>query len=145
MESFIKTSVEINAPIATVWDALINPDRTEQYMFGCRVVSDWSDGATVNWVGKVEGNEVTFVKGFLVAFVPEKSLVYTVVDPNAPYADNREDHLTVSCELSETPGGTLLLVSQGDYSKVADGPSRYGHGVDGWNQLLETIKIVAER
>ena len=109
------------------------------------MVSDWSEGAAVSWVGRVDGKDVTFVKGFLKEFVPGKTLVYTVVDPNAPYADNRADHLTVNCGSGETPEGTLVIVSQGDYAKVADGAMRYRHGAAGWNQLLETLKIVAER
>lgn len=71
--------------------------------------------------------------------MPEQLLVYSVVDPNAPYADNRADHLTVSCALSATTDGVLLSVSQGDYTKVADGAKR-DYGVAGWDQFLQTLK-----
>lgn len=144
MEAYIKTGITIDAPIAAVWDALVNPDLTERYMFGCRVISEWLPGALVNWVGTVEGKPITFVTGYLIDLVPEQLLVYSVVDPNAPYAGNRADHLIVSCELRETTDGVLLSVSQGDYTKVADGAKRYGHGVAGWDQLLQTLKKVVE-
>ncbi len=144
MEAYIKTSITIQAPISDVWDALVNPDLTERYMFGCRVVSDWKPGAIVGWVGTVDGKEVTFVTGYLIDLVPEQLLVYSVVDPNARYADNRADHLVVSCALSETTDGVALSISQGDYTKVADGAKRYGHGVTGWDQLLQTLKKVVE-
>lgn len=61
MDAYIKTSITIQAPIANVWDALVNPDLTERYMFGCRVISEWLPGALVDWVGTVEGKPITFV------------------------------------------------------------------------------------
>lgn len=145
MEAYIKTGIIINAPISAVWDALVNPELTEKYMFGCRVHSAWTPGATVDWVGTADGRNVTFVTGYLIEMVPGALLVYSVVDPNAPYADNKKDHLIVSCELGETPDGTFLSVSQGDYTNVADGAKRYGHGVDGWDQLLQILKKVVEQ
>lgn len=113
-------------------------------MFGCRVMSDWTPGATVDWVGTADGKNVTFVTGYLIEIVRGELLVYSVVDPNAPYADNRSDHLVVSCALSETPNGVAVFISQGDYTKVTDGVKRYGHGVAGWDQLLQTLKKVVE-
>ncbi len=145
MEAYIKTGIIVNAPIAAVWDALVNPYLTERYMFGCRVTSDWTPGAVVDWVGTVDGKQVTFVTGYLIDLVPEQLLVYSVVDPNVPYADNRADHLIVTCALSESPDGVALSISQGDYTNVTDGAKRYGHGVAGWDQLLHTLKTVAEQ
>jgi uncharacterized protein YndB with AHSA1/START domain len=47
--------VEIDAPIATVWDALVNPEKIRQYMFGTTVVSAWREGAGIVWKGEWQG------------------------------------------------------------------------------------------
>lgn len=44
---FIKNTITINAPITKVWDALINPEQTKKYMFGCEAVSDWKVGSSL--------------------------------------------------------------------------------------------------
>ena len=35
--------VQINAPAAEVWDALVNPEKIKQYMFGTDVVTSWKE------------------------------------------------------------------------------------------------------
>jgi uncharacterized protein YndB with AHSA1/START domain len=145
LESHIKSQTTINAPIERVWDALVNPDMTARYMFGCRVASDWKTGSRVDWIGIADGKDVTYVTGELIAFEPHNRLIYSVIDPFATYPQTAENHLVVTCELSEEDGVTTLSVSQGDYTKVAEGEKRYGHGPDGWHQLLGTIKGLIER
>lgn len=41
----IKNVIEISAPAYKVWNALVNPEQTKQYMFGCETVSDWKKGS----------------------------------------------------------------------------------------------------
>jgi uncharacterized protein YndB with AHSA1/START domain len=144
MENYIKAQITINAPISKVWDALINPDVTAQYMFGCRVTSDWTAGSTVDWVGMVDGKPVTFVTGKLITLDAPNTFVYSVIDPLAAYPHTPENHLIVSCHLTEADGVTALAISQGDYTTVAEGEKRYGHGTDGWDQLLVAIKNLLE-
>ncbi len=49
---FVKNSIVINAPVANVWDALVNPEQTKKYMFGCETVSDWKPGSPLLWKGE---------------------------------------------------------------------------------------------
>lgn len=51
----IENEITINASIEKVWDALINPHKTKQYMFGCETVSDWKPGDSLLWKGTYEG------------------------------------------------------------------------------------------
>lgn len=145
MQAYIETDIVINAAPAKVWDALVNPEMTARYMFGCWAVSGWKPGDRLDWVGQMEGKDMTFVTGQVVECLPNQKLVYTVIDPFATYPQTPENHLTVSCTLTEVDGGTQLAVSQGDYSKVAEGERRYGDGAAGWSQLLNTIKELIER
>ena len=140
----IEDNIEINAPAAKVWDVLTNPAQTKKYMFGCETVSDWKVGNSLLWRGEYEGKSMVFVKGTLVKLEPNKALHYTVIDPNGTYLDTPENELTVSYELSPGKTGTLLTVTQGDYSTVAEGEKRYNETLGGWNAILVKVKEIAE-
>ena len=145
---FIKNTITINAPADKVWDALVNPEQTKKYMFGCETVSDWKPGSPLLWRMDYEGKEFIPVKGNVVDIQPGKLLVYTVIDPNNPATpDIPENYLTVTYELAPGNGHTVLNVTQGDYSTVADGEKRYKDSYnngEGWNPILVQIKEILE-
>jgi uncharacterized protein YndB with AHSA1/START domain len=144
---FIHNSITIDASPARVWDALINPEQTRKYMFGCETVSDWKIGSPLLWRGNYEGQDMVFVKGNIVDIQPEKLLSYTTIDPNnTEVPDIPENYLTVTYELKEENSQTVLNVSQGDYSKVADGERRYNDTIEGggWQSILDSIKTLLE-
>jgi uncharacterized protein YndB with AHSA1/START domain len=144
----VANDITINASASKVWDALTQPEWTKQYMFGCIPVTDWKPGSPLLWKGVFNGAEIVAVKGQVVSLEPGRSLVYTVIDPNNPaIPDLPENYLLVTCTLTEKDGATKLSVSQGDYSKVADGENRYKHTVDGggWTPILDAIKQLVEK
>jgi uncharacterized protein YndB with AHSA1/START domain len=145
---FVKNDIRINAPAARVWDALTDPGQTKKYMFGCETVSDWKTGSPLLWRGNFGGQELVAVKGTIVRIEADKFLAYTVIDPNSGMEDIPENYLTVTYDLLEENGQTLLAVTQGDYSFVADGDKRYKeayNGGEGWNPILVQIKALAEQ
>lgn len=147
MSLFIRNSITINASASKVWDALVNPEQTKKYMFGCETVSDWRIGSPLLWKGYYEGKEMVFVKGNIVDIKPEKYLEYTVLDPNSTIEDIPENYLTITYELLPENGNTLLKVTQGDYSKVAEGEKRFkdsSNNGEGWNPILVEIKKLVE-
>jgi uncharacterized protein YndB with AHSA1/START domain len=143
----ITNTISIKAPKTKIWDALVNPEITKKYMFGCEPVSDWKPGSPLLWNGEDDGKLVTFVKGKVVEIRPNEYLAYTVIDPNNPAVpDIPENYLTVTYALEEKNGMTEFTVTQGDYNTVADGQSRYddSNKVGGWTTLLEAIKLLVE-
>jgi uncharacterized protein YndB with AHSA1/START domain len=143
----IVNTIEINAPLTEVWDALVNPEKTKVYMFGCETVSDWKTGSELLWRGNYEGKEVVFVKGHIVTLEPPTKLVYTVFDPNSTIEDIPANYLRVTYSLETKNGQTLLTVTQGDYNKVADSERRYNEAYnngEGWNPILTEIKKLVE-
>ncbi len=134
----------IKAPIDRIWDALINPEKTKLYMFGCEVISDWSMGSEVLWKGAADG--VIYVKGSLVALKPNKEFAFTIIDPQASYEDIPENYLTATYTLEETQDGIKLTATQGDYNIVADGQKRFEDTIKGggWMPVLEAIKKLSE-
>lgn len=144
---FVKNTITIEAPANTVWDALVNPEQTKKYMFGCETVSDWKPGSTLDWVGEYEGKRMVFVKGNIVAIEPGRYLSYTTIDPNSNIDDKAENYLTVTYTLEPQNGHTVFTVTQGDYSKVAEGERRYEeayNGGQGWQPILDQIKQLVE-
>src|SRR6185503_10242519 len=104
----VKNTIIVNAPATEVWDALVNPEKTKKYMFGCETVSGWKKGDLLLWKGKHEGKEMVFVKGEIVDIEPEKLLAYTTLDPNSKIDDTSENYLTVTYSLSSEKGKTTL-------------------------------------
>lgn len=146
-ELFVRNDIRIDAPAAAVWDYLVNPEKTKQYMFGCETVSDWETGSELLWKGQYEGKDMVFVKGKIAALEPGKRLEYTVFDPNNPdIEDIPENYLTVTYTLSEDNGQTHLAVAQGDYSKAPGGQPHYEKAIKegGWSAILEAIKKLVE-
>ena len=139
--------ITLNAPAAKVWNALTNPAETKKYMFACEALSDWKEGSPLIWKGTFNGVELVAVKGSIKKIRPGQYLEYTVIDPNNPaIPDLPENYLTVTLDLKEQDGQTLLTATQGDYSTVADGENRYKHTVDGggWTPILDAIKKLVE-
>ncbi|MFC5269711.1 SRPBCC domain-containing protein [Adhaeribacter terreus] len=144
----IQNTIAINAVPEKVWDALVNPQQTKKYMFGCETVSDWKPGSSLLWRMEHEGQDFVAVKGNIKEIQPEKFLAYTVFDPNSSMADIPENYLTVTYELTPENNQTLLKVTQGDYNTVAEGERRYQESYnngEGWNPILVQIKEVAEK
>ncbi|MBS1779411.1 MAG: SRPBCC domain-containing protein [Bacteroidetes bacterium] len=146
-QKIIRNEIIINAPAERVWKTLTDAEETKKYMYGCGAISDWEPGSALLWKGVFDGQELVAVKGTVVDIVPGSYLAYTTFDPNnTAIADIPENYLTVTYTLSEAPGGTLLVVTQGDYSAVAEGDKRYNDAVNagGWSSILSEIKKVAE-
>jgi len=144
----IKSTITINAPAATVWDALVNPAQTKKYMYGCETVSDWKVGSALLWQMEYEGKTFIPVKGNIVAIQPNHLLKYTVIDPNsATVPDLPENYLDIIYELEETKGQTLLTVTMDGFEGAADAEKRYKDSYnngEGWNPILVQIKAICE-
>ena len=143
----VTNRITINADAKKVWDALTNPEQTKKYMFGCEALSDWKAGSSLLWKGMQEGQEMIFVKGFVLAIEPYEFLKYSVIDPFASYPDIPENYLNVSYELTEENGITTLVIIQDGFEHAAQGEKRYKdvyNNGDGWNPILKAIKDVVE-
>ena len=137
---FTSDEIYIEVDAQKVWEVLINPEMTKQYMFGCEVICDWIIGSPILWKGSQDG--VIYVKGHLLQFEPCHTFSFSVFDPNAAYPDIPENYLVVTYTLAEEESETHLKVTQGDYLKVADGAKRYQDSIDGggWAPVLENIR-----
>jgi uncharacterized protein YndB with AHSA1/START domain len=134
-------SIRIDAPAAKIWHVLTTPALTRKFMFGGEAVSDWKTGSPLTW--RMEGSEKV-LKGTILAIEPGRLLSYTIIDPDASYANEPGNATTVTYELTEEGGSTLVSVSDGDFASVAEGEKRYRRTVQGWGEALVRLKEVAE-
>jgi uncharacterized protein YndB with AHSA1/START domain len=135
-----KAHITIGAPIATVWDALVNPEMIKQYLFGTNAVSDWKEGSPIVWQGEWEGKPYED-KGVILQLKPERLLQYSHFSPLAGQADVPEHYHTVTMELSPKGTGTLLLLSQDNNSTEDDRE----HSEKNWGMMLTGLKTFLEK
>src|SRR5437870_6502331 len=75
-------STTIHAPVSRVWDALVDPEKIKQYMFGTNAVSEWKEGSPIVWKGVWEGKPYED-KGVILRLEARRVLQYSHFSPLA--------------------------------------------------------------
>ena len=135
-----KASTTINAPIAEVWDALVNPKVIKQYMFGTNVISDWRVGSPIVWKGEWQGKAYED-KGKILKFEPQRLLQYSHFSPLSGQPDVPSSYHTVTIDLSRQGAQTKVSLSQ---DKNATDEARE-HSEKNWKMMLEGLKKLLEK
>jgi uncharacterized protein YndB with AHSA1/START domain len=142
-ELLIRKSIDIDAPVETLWRVLTDSEFIKQYMFGCTAETDWKPGSPLLWKGAADGK--LYVKGHVVSIEKPHRLAYTIFDPNSTIKDIPANYLTMTYELKKrNERASVLEITQGDFSAVEDGERRYQHSLDGDDSVLSGIKKLAE-
>lgn len=132
-------SQTIDAPVADVWNALMDPVLTAQYMFGTTVTSDWRVGSPITWEGEWKG-EIYKDHGRIVAVDAEHRLVYTHFSPLSGKADAPENYHTMTFELEGVGKHTTVTLSQGNNRTKQDRE----HAEKNWQMVLDKLKALLE-
>ena len=135
-----RASVTVGAPVAKVWDALVNPKTIKQYMFGTTVVSDWKQGSPITWKGEWKGKAYED-KGTILKIQPRRLLQYSHYSPLSGLPDTPENHHTVTIELSEEGAQTRVSLAQ-DHN---DSEEARQHSEQNWRMMLDGLKKVVEK
>ena len=144
---YVDKSVEIDASPARVWEVLtsreLTTDWASEFSSGgpqIHIESDWVVGSPVLWKNQ-KGHVV--VEGTVTAAELHSLLQYTVFDVDAR-RPALGPHDGVTYKLTDRSGKTILWVSQGDFSTMADG-ARYRELSEAiWERALARIKRLAE-
>jgi len=131
--------VGIDAPIATVWDALVNPKVIKQYMFGTDVVSEWKEGSRITWRGAWQGRAYED-KGEILELKAGRLISYSHYSPLSGLADAPENYHVVTIELSAKGGGTAVSLSQ-DNNPTEEARL---HSQRNWEAMLLSLKKLLE-
>jgi uncharacterized protein YndB with AHSA1/START domain len=134
-----KASTTIHAPVAKVWDALINPATIKQYMFGTNVVSDWKKGSPIVFKGEWQGRKYED-KGVILDLQPQRKLSYSHFSPLSGLPEKPENFHTVTIDLVDRGRQTLVALSQ---DNNADEKERE-HSQKNWETMLSGLKKLLE-
>ena len=138
--SVAKASVSIAAPAAKVWDALVNPQLIQQYMFGTTVVSSWQPGSPISWKGEFKGKRYED-KGTILKIEPRRLLQYSHYSALSGLPDTPESHHTVTIELSESGQQTRVSLAQ-DNNATEEARQ---HSEKNWKTMLDGLKKLLEK
>ncbi len=126
---------------------LTKPEFTDQWALEFsggaefHIESDWKLGSPVLWKGQ-DGSVI--VQGNVTALEPNKFLRFTVFDVRGEKPPvTEEDGITY--ELTEQNGETMLRLSQGDFSVMAEGEKYHRLSAEVWDRVLPKVKELAEK
>lgn len=147
-----KATITIHAPIAKVWDALINPQVIKHYMFGATAVSDWKEGSPIAWKGEWKGKPFED-KGRILELRSERRLRYSHFSPLSGAPDKPENYHQVTIDLSKQDdqgdqgdqgekGEKVRLDLSQDNNKTAEARDESQRN---WAMMLDGIKKVVEQ
>ena len=132
--------IEIKAPAARVWDALINPELVKVYLYGARIASDWKVGSSVTYKGEWKGKPYED-KGVVLAIEPGKRLKVTHYSPLSGLPDVPENYHTVTYAISAAGDHSTLTITQENNRDQAEVDESTGT----WTTVLGGIKTLLEK
>jgi uncharacterized protein YndB with AHSA1/START domain len=135
-----KASITVNAPVAKVWDAFVNPNIIRQYMFGTNAVSEWKEGSPIVWKGEWQGKRYED-KGVILELKPERMISYSHFSPLSGLPDVPENYHTVTIELSSDKNRTHVSLTQ---DGNVDEEARQ-HSEQNWGMMLASLKKALEK
>jgi len=135
-----RTSIEIDAPVSKVWEAITNPQIIKQYFFGTNVISDWKVGNPIIFKGEWNGKSYQD-KGTILNIIPLKLLRYNYWSSMSGIEDKPENYVIVTYNLFEDGDITLLTVIQ---ENIPDQKMKE-HAEENWRMVLNELKGLLER
>ena len=133
-------SVKVEAPLAKVWTALVDPETIRKYMMGANVVSDWQEGSGIVWEGEFDGKSYKD-KGTILRKDPERLLQYTHFSPLSGQQDSSENYHTVTITLAPEGSSTTVTLTQDNN----DTDEARTESEQNWKAMLDGLKKVVEK
>lgn len=135
----VEKSIVINAPVATVWEAIVNPVLVKKYFFGTNVHSEWKKGSPIRWTGEWEGKQYED-KGTILEIEKNKLLKYNYRSSFSPKPDTPENYHDVTYKLKDLGGKTeYTVIQEGAETKEAK-----EHSESNWGNVLSDMKRMLE-
>ncbi len=134
-EYVVNQTVVLNADALTVWDALTNPQKTSKYFFGCKVFSDWKEGSSITFKGRMFWIIPIEMRGKIIKAVPGRLLKYNLKNGK----EGKNGTSTVTDTLTFKDGKTTLTIMD-DVGSGAGAEKRYHRSVKGWHKVLKGLK-----
>ena len=134
-----KSTITIHAPPKRVWDALTDPAKIKQYVFGADVESDWKVGDPISWKGEFEGKYYED-RGFIEEFVPNRALAYSHFSPLAGKPDKPENYHHVAIAIDGKGDTSQVTLTQDNNASEKEREKSQAN----WAAVLKGLKKTAE-
>ncbi len=134
-----KASEVIEAPVETVWDALVDRKAIKKYMFGATVTSEWRKGSPIMWKGEYQGKAYED-KGVIIEIEAGRVLKYSHFSPLSGLPDKPENYHDVTIELAEEGHATRVSLSQDNNPNE----EAREHSEKNWETMLTGLKKYVE-
>ncbi|MFL5787192.1 MAG: SRPBCC domain-containing protein [Flavisolibacter sp.] len=133
----IREEITIHALTSKVWNVLICPEYTRQYLFEGDVISEWTKGSPIVYQSEIDGKSQIIKKGSIEEVIPGLALKFSLSD----LQETNNNHAIVTYELFPEEGGINLRMTQ---EILLPNPELYNIIVDNWKMVLKKIKWLAE-
>jgi uncharacterized protein YndB with AHSA1/START domain len=139
--SFVaEKQITIDASADAVWQALTDPELVKQYLHGTDMETNWKVGSPITWKGEWKGKAYED-KGIVLEVEPNKRLKNTHWSPTGGSEDKPENYHTVTYELTEQAGKTILTLKQDNNTSQEEADNM---AENNWGPVLEGLKAVVE-
>lgn len=140
MTGYLATAeTEIEAAPSQVWQALTEPERIKEWMFGSLVETDWQPGSPITWSGEFQGKSYQD-KGEILTVEPDRLLRVTHFSPLTGAEDVPENYHTVEYRLEPRGTGTHLTISNDNNGSQEEAD----HAGETWSMMLSGLKKYVE-
>lgn len=139
----IERKVFLRASRKNVWDDITDPKLFAEW-FSMDIKGTFEPGNKITGTVNFKEHEKMIVDAKIDEMVPQKVFSWYwhpfPADPNFDYSKEAMTH--ISFELKDSPGGTLLTVTESGFDKLS--PSRrnetYNANSEGWDMVLKSIE-----
>lgn len=136
----VSESISINGTAEQVWDAVTNPTKIKEYMFGTEAVSSWKTGDEITFQGEYQGQQYKD-KGLIKQSKPNETLQYDYWSAFTGLADAPENYSEVTFQIASKEGVSTLSLDQVGFASAQS----HEHSSVAWKNVLEKIKEIVER
>ncbi len=133
-------NTQIDAPVASVWEALTNPAMISTYLHGTKVETDWKVGSPILFNGNWKGKDYVD-KGVITEIQNEKLLRYTWLSSMSALEDKEENYSIITFVIRPEKEGTHLKLTQ----ENIDTEEGKEQSEKNWEGVLEELKNMVER
>ena len=133
---WVEIELETKVSPEKVWRVLTDPKLTEKYMYGCQFHSTLGLGDKAVWLRFDEdGNEITEVKGVVVACVPNKVLHLKLYHDKGMGNDTSELIFSIIPKSNQA----ILKIQQGDFIHFDAPYEMFEKTLEGWNFVTKDL------
>lgn len=133
------TSTNIKANPKVVFDALTDPAKVKQYLFGTDMETTWEIESPITYKGEWQGTTYED-KGQVLEFEQDKKIVTTYFSSMSGQDDEAANYQLVTYEVDGDDEETELTISQANIATQESAD----HSKENWSSVAQEIRKLCE-